>query len=122
MTGISLDKQSVCLYPGDAFTVGYTVKPASAENKAVTFYSSDINVATVDADGTVRAAADGECLVLVTSVSNTSVYTFVTVKVSSEPTDHVRGSGTTFSPDYLDWILYEDGLLVINGVNPNPIG
>jgi acetyl/propionyl-CoA carboxylase alpha subunit len=52
---VTLDKTSVTLKKGDSTKLKATVSPSNATENKVTFYSSDDNVATVSADGTVTA-------------------------------------------------------------------
>ncbi|MCR5602152.1 MAG: Ig-like domain-containing protein, partial [Lachnospiraceae bacterium] len=59
VTGISLNKSAVSMYPNETFKLSATVSPAGAGNKTVSWSSSDTGVATVDANGNVKAKAAG---------------------------------------------------------------
>ncbi len=56
---VTLDKTSVTLKKGDSTKLKATVSPSNTTEKNVTFYSSDDNIATVSADGTVTAVKGG---------------------------------------------------------------
>lgn len=87
------------LYPnmvvGEKLLIKYTVEPADAANKEVTFTSDNTEVATVSAAGEITALAKGTAKITVASVSNPSVSKVLnlTVKnVSSEtPAETVDG-------------------------------
>lgn len=66
VTNITLDKTELSLYTGDSETLTATIEPDNATNQAVTWESSDPNVATVD-NGKVTAVAAGEAIITVTT-------------------------------------------------------
>jgi len=59
VSGVTLDKTSISLEVGATLTLTATVSPENADNKTVTWSSSDDAVATVDANGKVTAVAVG---------------------------------------------------------------
>ena len=67
VTGVTLDKSSLELEEGKTETIKATVEPADAVNKAVTWKSSDTNIATVSADGVVKAVKEGTAQITVTT-------------------------------------------------------
>jgi uncharacterized protein YjdB len=67
VTGVSLNTDSLILGLEDSADLTATVEPAEAANKAVTWLSSDTNVATVDANGTVTSVAAGSATITVTT-------------------------------------------------------
>ena len=67
VTGVSLNKTSCTLYPGDTDTLTATVSPANATNKSVTWKSSNTGVATVSASGLVTAVSAGSATITVTT-------------------------------------------------------
>ena len=85
VTGVTLDKTSVTLTKGDTETLTATVAPENATNKAVTWTSSDENVATV-ADGIVTAKAAGTATITVTTADGRKTATCV-ITVDEEPID-----------------------------------
>ena len=85
VTGISLNYTDIAIYAGDKFALVPTVSPIDADNKAVTYLSSDTSIATVDENGIVTGLKGGECVILVTTVERglvasckVTVYEFVT--------------------------------------------
>lgn len=67
VTGIVLSDDNLTLAVGDAAEIEYSVLPADAEVKGVTFASSDGDIARVSTDGTITAASEGTCIITVTS-------------------------------------------------------
>jgi hypothetical protein len=67
VTGVTLDKETLTLTEGGTETLTATVAPEDAANKAVTWSSSDAEVATVDAEGKVTAVAEGTATITVTT-------------------------------------------------------
>ena len=82
VTGGSLDKTALTLDKGKTTALQATVAPANAANKAVTWTTSNSKVATVDANGTVKAQAKGTAVITVTTADGKySASCKVTVKV-----------------------------------------
>ena len=98
VTGVTLDRTSITLYSNRAGSVKLTaaVAPENADNRAVTWTSSDEAVARVDADGTVTAVADGTAVITATTVDGglTAACT-VTVETYTEPYTPPVSSVTT---------------------------
>lgn len=67
VTGVSLDKSELTLAVKGTYTLKATVAPADADNKNVTWKSSDDKIATVDKDGKVTAVAIGKATITVTT-------------------------------------------------------
>jgi uncharacterized protein (TIGR02145 family) len=67
VTGVTLNKPTLSLAPGDSETLTATVAPETATNKAVTWTSSDNTVASVDSNGLVIALKDGSTTITVTT-------------------------------------------------------
>ena len=67
VTAVSLDQTTLALTEGESQTLAATVKPDNADNKAVTWASSDPAVATVSASGTVTAVKAGTASITVTT-------------------------------------------------------
>jgi hypothetical protein len=63
ITGISLNHQSIYVFPGDKPRLVATVTPANAFNKQVLFESADPKVAAVDEAGNVTPVAEGTALI-----------------------------------------------------------
>ena len=67
VTGITLNKNTLTLTVGDTVTLTATVLPENADNRAVTWTSSDTAVAKVNARGLVTAVAKGTATITVTT-------------------------------------------------------
>ena len=59
MTGISLNKTSLNLLRGNTENLSAIINPHNADNKKITWSSSDTSIATVDSNGKVTAIAKG---------------------------------------------------------------
>lgn len=70
VTGIAFDDEALTLTVGESATPEYNISPGSAEVKAVSFESSDSDIATVSADGEITAVSEGGCTVTVTSADH----------------------------------------------------
>ncbi len=66
VTGVNLNKDSTSITVGGAETLEATVAPNNATNKAVSWSSSNTNIATVSG-GTVRGVAEGSATITVTT-------------------------------------------------------
>ena len=87
VTGVSLDITSATLPLNKTLKLNATVSPAYATNKAVTWTSSAVSVATV-ADGVVTPVAVGEATITVTTVDGNFSATCevtVTAAAATEP-------------------------------------
>ena len=87
---ITLDKTSVTLEKGKTAVIKATVTPANATT-GVTFYSSDDDIATVGADGTITAVKGGTATITALSGDVTAKCT-VTVSV---PMTGIKADGST---------------------------
>lgn len=103
VTGVTLDKTSLDMKPGDTATLKATVKPNNATNKEVTWSSSNEDVATVDQNGKVTAVAKGDATITATAADNKTATCAVKVTV---PVDSV-----TLSPKTLTLMVGETGNL-----------
>lgn len=89
VTGITLNKTAIAC-SSDEINVTYLrpdVQPADAYNKAVTWSSSNTDVATVTDDGTVAIIAAGDAVITCTSVSTPYITAVCTVSVEEAVTD-----------------------------------
>ena len=82
VTGISLNAEALELYTGETATLTAMVTPENATNKAVTWESSNTEVATVDNNGKVTALKPGTATITATAGSVTAE---CTVTVSRKP-------------------------------------
>ncbi len=81
VSSVSLNKTELTLYVGGYESLQATIEPLNASNKAVTWSSSDTNVATVDENGKITAKAAGTAKITVTTVDGSKTgECIVTVK------------------------------------------
>lgn len=73
------------LAPGATRQLAASVTPVTAEDRGVTWSSSDESVATVDANGLVTAVADGTATIMANSTRGTSGQAAITVASPIEP-------------------------------------
>ena len=86
-TGITLNKSTLTLTTGDTdSTLSANVTPDDADDKSVTWTSSDTSIATVDGTGKVTGVKAGTATITATNVSGQTSACTVTV---SEPTPSV---------------------------------
>ncbi len=95
---VSLDKTSLSLNVGENSTLLATILPANADNKAVTWSSSNTAIATVDASGKVTAVAAGSAVITVTTTDGGKTATCtVTVTNPAVPVQSVSLNKTELS-------------------------
>ena len=86
VTSITLDKTSLPLAIGSEATLSVTsVLPDNANNKSVTWSSSDSSIATVDNHGKVTAKAKGNAIIKATANDGSGVSTSCDVLVRKTP-------------------------------------
>ena len=73
VTDITLTEESKTLGVGATYQLEWTVAPSDADNKDVTFTSSDTKVATVSEDGLITAVATGTSTITVSSADKSEV-------------------------------------------------
>ena len=88
----SIEVENVTVPAGRRATVAYTVLPAEAFNKNVTFSIANTAIATVNENGVVVGVAEGTTTVTVTSVADPTVSGSATVTVTEAlPTVNLEG-------------------------------
>ena len=73
VTKITLDEDEVCMQVGDVFQINAYIEPDDANNKALTYVSSDNDVAEVGPKGVITAKKVGEADITVVSDENPEV-------------------------------------------------
>lgn len=106
VASVTLDKTSLTLDVGGSDTLTATVEPDNATNKAVTWSSSNENVATVDQNGNVKAVGAGKATITATTADGSGKTATCEVTVNGpvlppQPSDPApsqpEGSGSTGS-------------------------
>lgn len=65
VTGVAFHEEEIHLHPGEFIYPAYSVLPPYAGSREVSFTSSDISVAAIDENGTIRGVNPGSCVVTV---------------------------------------------------------
>ena len=95
----SIEVENVTVPAGRRATVAYTVLPAEAFNKNVTFSIANTAIATVNENGVVVGVAEGTTTITVTSVADPTVSATATVTVTEAlPTVNLEGY-IAYDPD-----------------------
>ena len=81
---VSIDKANILMSIGSTVTVNATVKPSDAEDKSITWSSSDNAVATVDSTGRIKGVKEGTAVI--TAKASSGVTDTVNVTVKKSPT------------------------------------
>ena len=98
VTSITLNQTTLSLVTGGSQTLTATVSPSDANNKGVTWSSSNTAVATVDQTGLVTGIAEGTCTVTASATDGSGVYATCTVNVDlHEYVDLGLPSGTLWA-------------------------
>ena len=77
VTGISISPSTAALAPLGTQQLTVTFTPTTPDNTAMTYVSSDEEIATVDAEGLITAVADGEATITGTSTDGSFTDTCV---------------------------------------------
>ena len=103
VSSVALDKTTVNLKKGETVKLNATVAPADADNKEVTYTSSNSTVAKVDNTGLVTAVSSGEAVITVTTKDGSKTASCkVAVAKETEPlaitvTSKISGNDYTFT-------------------------
>ena len=91
---ITLNKAETSISVGNSETLTATVAPENAANKALTWASSDEDVATVAPDGTVTAVKAGAATITATAADGSGKSAVCKVTVTGDTTPSQPGSST----------------------------
>ena len=94
ISGISLSQESLSLTKGGTSTLTVTYNPTDADNRSVTWNSSNTSVATVSTSGKVTAVASGTATITATSANGKTATCTVTV---TNPVSSISLSQTSLS-------------------------
>lgn len=81
VTKITLNKRKVTIKKGNTYTLKATVKPTNANNKAVTWKTSNKKVATVSSNGVVTAKKKGKVTITCRAKDGSKKYAKCTITV-----------------------------------------
>jgi len=118
VTSVELNKSETTINVGKSEKLEVTVNPTEATNKEVTWKSSSDAIATVGADGTVTAVAEGTVTITVTTKDGGKTATCtVTVKnptIVSNLFDKLPSNTNTYAQDkYGNKIVIPAGFIVV---------
>lgn len=85
VSSLTLDKTSLAMALGDEVSLSATVLPSNATNKSVLWNSSNPSVASVDANGTIKAVGKGSATITA-SAGNSGADCKVSVRAALYPT------------------------------------
>lgn len=105
--GVSLE-----LFVGDEKKLSYTVNPADATNKNVSFITSDKNICTVDASGNIVAKAKGACTITIKAENGVSSEIAIVVKEKEKPKK--KGCGGSVMASITSIVLLAGGVFVLS--------
>lgn len=87
VTGVELNKTELVLEEGKSETLIATVLPENADNKNVTWESTDPSIASINGNGLVSAIKKGETIVSVITVDGDHIAQCHVYVVAKDPTD-----------------------------------
>lgn len=95
VTSITTDKVSLTLEVGQTGKMTANVQPSNADNKGVTFVSSNTSVATVDGNGNITAKGAGSALITAKSNENGNISVSIGVTVNAKPAPQPTYTGNS---------------------------
>ena len=99
-TSVSFDELFITLHPGDEHALSATILPSIAQNKTLTFSSSDERVVIVDEDGLLHAVGTGNAVITGISASVPSLKTSCKVFVIREDALPLEGVVVGINPGH----------------------
>ena len=87
VTGVTVSPASKTVTEGDSFTLTATVSPANADNKSVSWKSSDAAVAEVDATGKVTTKKPGTAVITATTADGSKTATCTVTVTAKGPSE-----------------------------------
>ncbi|HEX2945804.1 MAG TPA: extracellular solute-binding protein [Clostridia bacterium] len=109
ITGIKVDKANLTLDVGGSYNLGITYIPKNTTQRFLVFSTSNVNVASIDANGKITAVGAGKAVITVASKSNSAITAKINVTVNkSKPVTlrievYDRGNAGGTPPDNNYW-------------------
>lgn len=103
VTYVDITNNSLFLNAGETTQLNVVVKPDNATNKKVEYSTTNANVATVDANGLVKAVGEGRAYIYAKSADgpSDSVYVYVRKSVTPQPPKEVKVTNVSVNRRYL---------------------
>lgn len=103
VTEVDITNNSLFLNAGETTQLSVVVKPDNATNKKVEYSTTNANVATVDANGLVKAVGEGRAYIYAKSADgpSDSVYVYVRKSVTPQPPKEVKVTNVSVDRRYL---------------------
>lgn len=111
---VALDENNLTLKVSDTYRCNVTVLPEDADNKKLIWESTDPKVATVDANGLVKAVGSGNCTITVKSQDNGLCDDFCNIMVY-QPVTEMAFSADSYTIKETDRLYLQDYLTVLPG-------
>lgn len=92
---ITLSKERITLVMGNSITIQAAVMPEEAENKKITWSSSNADIATVNENGTVTGVSSGTCVITAASQADEAVQAELQVTVIERTEDNSGNTSNT---------------------------
>lgn len=105
---VTLNKQSMTMYAGETANLLATVFPVDAKDKSLNWCSSDNNVVTVDANGSIKAVGYGKAIITVSCVANSAI------KATCELTVYEHCTGIEISATNVEVLVGDSFTLTAN--------
>ena len=103
VTGITLNQTSASLVAGNTLTLTATITPSNAENKNITWSSSNEEIATVTQAGVVTGIGAGTVTITATAQDGSNVKGTCTITVTVPSISSMVESGTIKIGDYVNY-------------------
>lgn len=103
VTYLDITNGSIFTEQGETVQLNVSLKPDNATNKTVTYSTTNANVATVDANGVVKAVGEGRAYIYAKSADgpSDSVYVYVRKSVTPQPPKEVKVTNVSVDRRYL---------------------
>ncbi len=95
VTSLTTSTGNLTLEVGQSSKMSVTVNPSNADNKGVTFVSSNTSVATVDGNGNITAKGAGSALITAKSNENGNISVSIGVTVNEKPKPQPTYTGSS---------------------------
>ena len=82
VTEIVVEEEELTMKPNRSYSLRPLVLPVNAENREVTYWSSDKNVATVSESGKIRTFEEGSCEIWIETTDDSGVYKVIYLEVT----------------------------------------